>query len=289
MQWSRASPAFRQQTPSPSCTAATRTCCKLLASHYAAAPQPQVRVTWVTCGHFILPFSIPALDVQVQVHEQTLYRVLVRWRCLTYLRAPGLAGDIMQLEGLLRSGDSGSLAARVAAALGFCVQGPDPGAAPGPGPSSDAQPALQLTWQGHAPPYDAMQLDPPLGGPPCGSFHVLAAAALGEAAGGAAPAVAPPSAGAEPVEGTPRKGPGAGRKAKGTSSSQYRCSPVASSLSCLAHLKHKPLYLQHSSAHMCQHCMILVTAPVDCHHSQTCVPSRGVTRHTTTGRYEAHL
>ena len=46
----------------------------------------------------------------------------------------------MQLEGLLRSGDSGSLAARVAAALGFCVQGAtDPGATPGPDPSPDAQ------------------------------------------------------------------------------------------------------------------------------------------------------
>lgn len=129
------------------------------------------------------------------------------------------------MEGLLRSGDSASLAARVAAALGFCVQGADPGAAPGPDPSPDAQPALPLAWQGHAPPYDAMQLDPPPGGPPGGSFHVLAAAALGEAAGGAAPAGAHSSARAEPAEGTPRKGPGAGRKAKGTSSSQYRCSP----------------------------------------------------------------
>ena len=133
----------------------------------------------------------------------------------------------MQLEGLVRSGDSGSLAARVAAALGFYVQGADPGAAPGPDPSPNAQLALQLAWQGHAPPYDAMQLDPPPG-EPAGSFHVLAAAALGEAAGGAAisgasPHGAQPSPGGEPVEGTPRKGPGAGRKAKGTSSSQYRC------------------------------------------------------------------
>ena len=87
------------------------------------------------------------------------------------------------------------------------------------------RPALQLAWQGRAPPYDAMQLDALPGGPPCGSFHVLAAAALGEAAGGAALAAATPSAGSELVEGTPCKGPGAGRKAKGTSSSQYRCGP----------------------------------------------------------------
>ena len=169
-----------------------------------------------------LPFAISAPKLQVQLAD-CVWRAC-KGRYLAYLTAPGLAGDVMQLEGLLRSGDSGSLAARVAAALGFCVQGADPGAGPGPDPSPDAQPALQLAWQGRALPYDAMQLDPSLGEPPYGSFHVLAAAALGEAAGGAAPAGAPPSAEGEPVpvEGTPRKGPGAGRKAKGTSSSQYR-------------------------------------------------------------------
>ena len=174
----------------------------------------------------------------------------------------------MQLDGLVRSGDSGSLAARVAAALGFCVQGAtDPGAAPGPDANPDAQPAPQLAWQGHAPPYDAMQLDPPPGGPPGGSFHVLAAAALGEAAGGAAPAVAAPhgshpSPGGEPVEGTPRKGPGAGRKAKGTTSSQYRCrshflQPKVGMPEprCVMHVR------QHSN-------MTLMPAPVVCRCSQ---------------------
>ena len=117
----------------------------------------------------------------------------------------------------------------MAAALAFRVQGADSGAALSPDPSPNWQPALQLAGPDHGSPQDAMQPDPPPGGLPGCSFHVLAAAALGEAAGGAASAEGLPqgaqaSAGSEPVEGQPRRGPGAGRKVKGTSSSQYRCS-----------------------------------------------------------------
>ena len=134
-----------------------------------------------------------------------------------------------QLDGALRNEERGSPAPRPRlAALGSGMLGADHGKPISPDPNPHGQPALQLALQDQEyAPYDAMQLDPPLGGPPRGSPHVQAAAAMGEAAGGAAPAGrllrgAARSAMGEAVKEGPSGDPSAGLGTKGQPSSQYR-------------------------------------------------------------------
>ena len=122
----------------------------------------------------------------------------------------------MQLDAPLCSQVLALLRARVAATLGDPVQGADPAAAPSHDPIG--QLALQVPWQDpgllrHA----GVQLHPPGGSP-----HVLAAAALVEAAGDVAPAWVTPSPRDQHAEGE-SQGPAAGRRPRGTLSSQYRC------------------------------------------------------------------
>ena len=135
----------------------------------------------------------------------------------------------MQLDGPLRSGESKSLTARPRlAALGFGVLGADPGALLSPNPNPGGQAVLHLASQEQElVPYDAMQLDQPLGGPPGGSPHTRAAAAMGEDAGGAAPAGrllrgAAHSAVRKPLKGWPQRDLSAGLGTKNQPSSQYR-------------------------------------------------------------------
>ena len=127
--------------------------------------------------------------------------------------ASGTAGA--QLGGPLGGKERVSLAAR----------GAGIGAAPGPYANPEGLPASQLGLQSQGPRRAARQLDLPLGRPPGGLPHVLAAAAWGESAGGRARAGTRPRAGGAPMETTLRAGSGAGRKIRGKSSSQYRCSP----------------------------------------------------------------
>lgn len=121
-----------------------------------------------------------------------------------------------------RGAAGGPLGGKERASL--AVRGASIGAAPGPYANPEGLPVLQLGLQNQGPRRDARQLDPPLGGPPGGLPHVLAAATLGESAGSPARAGTHPSAGGEAMEETLRDGPGAGRKIHGKSSSQYRCS-----------------------------------------------------------------
>ena len=135
----------------------------------------------------------------------------------------------MQLDGALRSEERASPAPRPRlAALGFGMLGTDPGKPIGPNPNPDGPPALQLAWQDQEMVrYDAMQLDPPLSGPPRGSPQIQAVAALGEAAVGAALAGrllrgAARSAVGKTVKETLLGDPGAGLGTKSQPSSQYR-------------------------------------------------------------------
>lgn len=134
-----------------------------------------------------------ALALKLEVHAPTL-------------TMPGLAGDSMQLDAPLRSKELASLPMRMAATLGNPVQGADP-----------AQPALQLAWQDPGvQPHKGVQH------PPGGSPHVLAAAAMVEATGDVVPAGDFSGARDQHAEGE-AQGPGAGRRVRGPSFSQYRC------------------------------------------------------------------
>ena len=179
----------------------------------------------------------------------------------------------MQLDAPLRSKELASLPVRAAATLGDLVQGTDP-----------TQPALQLAWEDPGElPHSGAQLNPPGGSP-----HVLAVAPMVEATGDIVPAGDHPGAARDQHAEEDSQSPGAGRKGRRPSSSQYRCAshqvnPYVSDQ-------------QYSASFDCQHRSKGCASMVALHHTTSRIPlltclslCRGVSRNANTGHFEAYV